>query len=85
MPLENARRADRVADICDTLRGRSNPAAASDLAVGASLAEAGVAGCLLNVEVNTESMRTREAVEALLKDVGALREAQTRRGVGGRR
>jgi len=79
VPLENARRADRVADICDTLQGRSNPAAASDLAVGGSLAEAGAAGCLLNVEVNTDSMRGGEAAEALLEEVAALRGAQARR------
>jgi|GEM_PF-211231 len=82
VPLENARLADRVAGICDTLHERSNPAAASDLAVGASLAEAGVSGCLLNVEANIGSMRSREAADALEKETAALRETQARRGVG---
>jgi formiminotetrahydrofolate cyclodeaminase len=82
VPLENARRADRVADICAELADRSNPAAATDLAVGVALAEDGLEGCLLNVKVNTETMRDDQAVAALLEEVAALRESQTRRRSG---
>jgi formiminotetrahydrofolate cyclodeaminase len=72
VPLENARRAARAGDICALLRDRSNPAAASDLAVAATLADSAVAGCIWNVEVNTAAMQDRQAAQALLDDLAAL-------------
>jgi len=71
VPLDNARRALRVRELCRELDGRSNAAAASDLGVAVALADAAVGGCLLNVEVNLDALpassaaaRLRHAAEA---------------------
>ena len=69
-PLENARRALRVSEICAALHERSNPAAGSDLAAAVLLAAAAVRGCLLNVDVNTATLPDSPAA-VRLRDAAA--------------
>ena len=72
VPCDNARRAARVEDLCAELAGRSNPAAASDLDVGARLAAAAVAGCVSNVDVNTSMLPGSEEAARLSKEAANL-------------
>lgn len=78
VPLDNARRALRVREICRELAGRSNTAAASDLGVAVVLADAAVAGCLLNVEVNLEALPGSPAAARLRRGAEAVRISHAR-------
>ena len=72
VPLENARRALRVGELCAKLQGRSNPAAGSDLAAAVLLAAAAVRGCLLNVDVNTATLPDSLAAARLRDEAAAV-------------
>lgn len=61
VPLSNAEACAEVLDLCDRLRPRHNANAKSDLDVGRRLAEAALAGCIDNVEINVGSLKN-EAV-----------------------
>ncbi len=52
VPLANAEACKRLLDLCSQLRGRSNPSVASDLECARHLAQAGLSGCLANLEIN---------------------------------
>jgi formiminotetrahydrofolate cyclodeaminase len=71
-PRDNARACVRVLDLCRELAGRSNAAAASDLAVALELARAGVLGCAGNIDVNVSMLEGERAV-ALLREAEELR------------
>lgn len=60
IPLANARRSFRVAEICESLRMKFNPAAASDLEIGRMLAVDGTLGCALNIDANLPLIKTPE-------------------------
>jgi formiminotetrahydrofolate cyclodeaminase len=72
VPRDNARDCARVLDLCRELAGRSNAAAASDLAVALELARAGVVGCAGNIDVNVSMLEGERAV-ALLQEAEELR------------
>ena len=72
VPRDNARACVRVLDLCRELAGRSNAAAASDLAVALELARAGVVGCAGNIDVNVSMLEGERAV-ALLREAEELR------------
>lgn len=72
VPRDNARACARVLDLCRELAGRSNEAAASDLAVALELARAGVIGCAGNIDVNVGMLEGERAV-ALLREAEELR------------
>jgi formiminotetrahydrofolate cyclodeaminase len=78
VPLDNARRALRVREICRELAGRSNAAAASDLGVAVRLADAAVGGCLLNVEVNLDALPGSPAAARLRREAEAVRIGHAR-------
>ena len=78
VPLDNARRALRVREICRELADRSNTAAASDLGVAVVLADAAVAGCLLNVEVNLEALPGSPAAARLRRGAETVRISHAR-------
>jgi formiminotetrahydrofolate cyclodeaminase len=73
VPRDNARRAARVLDLCRELGGRSNEAAASDLAVALELARVGVLGAAANIDVNVAGMQGVPAAEVLLAEAEELR------------
>ena len=73
MPRDNARRAATVLDLCRELSGRSNGAAASDLAVALELARVGVLGAAANIDVNVAGMECVPEAQALLAEAEELR------------
>ena len=72
MPLENAQRTLRVRELCARLEGASNPAAGSDLAAAALLADAAARGCLLNVDVNAVLLPDSPAAAHLRRGAEAV-------------
>lgn len=62
VPLSNAEACAEVLELCDRLRPRHNPNATSDLDVGRRLAEAALAGCVDNVEINVGSLKSDAVV-----------------------
>lgn len=73
VPLENAERCARVAELVGKLRGRSNPNAASDLEVAGRLAMAGLEGCLANVAINVGSIKDEQTAAAMTSRASELR------------
>lgn len=75
IPLANAQRCAQVLDLVKELEGRSNKNAASDLACALYLAQAGVKGCLENVDINLPMIKDEALVAKLSEQAAALREA----------
>jgi len=82
VPLQVAAACARLLDSAQTVVAQGNPNAASDGAVGALLAEAGLRGAALNVLINLGSIHdqgfvtaTREQLDTLLAGRAALKEA----------
>jgi methenyltetrahydrofolate cyclohydrolase len=79
-PLENARLALRALELGDELAGRSNAAAASDLAAARLLAGVAVTGCLMNVEANLDALPHSVAAASLRRQAEDVRTAHARAG-----
>jgi formiminotetrahydrofolate cyclodeaminase len=75
IPLDNAEACRQVLSLHQKLQGRFNPNAASDLECAAHLAQAGLSGCLANVEVNLRSLKDEKMGAELSARVRALRKA----------
>lgn len=82
VPLQVAAACATLLDYAQTVIEQGNPNAASDGAVGALLAEAGLRGAALNVLINLGGIHdqvfaatTRERLDALLAGRAALKEA----------
>lgn len=80
VPLENACRALRVLELSTELSGRSNPVAASDLAVARLLADAGVSGCLANVAANLGALHDSARAAGVRHEAESVRIAHARAG-----
>ena len=76
VPLQNARRALRVKEVCLELEGSSNPNAASDLDVALMLARAALLGCVRNVEVNIPLIEDEATVAELSREARLLEGSQ---------
>lgn len=72
VPLGIAQRCREVARLIESLRPITNPNMASDLTVGAGLAEAGMKGALSNVEINLVSLKDAGFVAQVRSKVGEL-------------
>jgi formiminotetrahydrofolate cyclodeaminase len=72
VPLENARGCRRALELCRRLEGRSNPNAASDLKSALLLAEAGLKGCLANVDINLPGLKDAAEAERIQSQAAAL-------------
>lgn len=75
VPLRNAERCAAVQALVRRLEARSNPRALSDLQSAAYLAEAGLRGCLANVDINLPGVRDEEAASEIRERAQALRSA----------
>jgi len=75
VPAENAERCLEVLRLGRRLEKAYNENAASDLAVGMSLARSGLEGCLANVEINLSSVKDEEARAKLAARAAELRTA----------
>jgi methenyltetrahydrofolate cyclohydrolase len=75
VPLENAERCAAVGDLVARLTGDSNPRALSDLQTAGYLAEAGLRGCLANVDINLPGVKDEAAAAEIQARARALRAA----------
>jgi len=74
VPLENGKSCRQVLELWKKLQGRSNPNAASDLECAGLLAQAGLQGCMANVEINLSSIKNKGLIEELQEEIDTLRE-----------
>ncbi len=74
IPLLNAERCRRVLNLAGELNGRSNENAASDLASAIYLAQAGLKGCLENVDINLPMIKDETVVIQLQEKAELVRE-----------
>jgi methenyltetrahydrofolate cyclohydrolase len=74
IPLDNAEACQKLLSFKNKLHGRFNPNAASDLECAAYLAQAGLSGCLANVEINLRYLKGEPRVTELSARVRALRK-----------
>lgn len=65
VPLQMMEKASAVLDILDVLEKKGSRMAISDVAVAAGLARAALTGAVMNVYINTKSMKNREKAEEL--------------------
>ncbi|MEW6622656.1 MAG: cyclodeaminase/cyclohydrolase family protein [Bacillota bacterium] len=74
VPKYNAWNCHKVWELCTRLAGRSNPNASSDLETARSLARAAMIGCLLNIEINLDSIKNEDVKNQLQEDIKKLRD-----------
>ena len=74
VPLEVARTARRLLDACERGVESASPMTASDIGVGALMAEAALRGAALNVMVNLASIKDPAQVKALSEDLDRVLE-----------
>jgi formiminotetrahydrofolate cyclodeaminase len=72
VPLATAESCLRVLHLAETVAAGFNTAAASDLGVALNMAAAGVAGGVLNVEINVPSLKDQDARDALVGRAGEI-------------
>ena len=69
VPLEVAKTSRRLLEACERGIERSSPMTASDIGVGALMAEAALRGAALNVMINLASVKDPAQVKALSEDL----------------
>jgi formiminotetrahydrofolate cyclodeaminase len=69
VPLDIARTSRRLLDACERGLAKAPDAAASDIGVGALMAEASLRGAAMNVMINLASLKDRGQVKALSEDL----------------
>jgi len=74
VPLEVARSARRLLDACERAALGASPMTASDVGVGALMAEAALRGAALNVMINLASVKDPAQVKALSEDLDRVLE-----------
>jgi glutamate formiminotransferase/formiminotetrahydrofolate cyclodeaminase len=80
VPLEVAKTSRRLLDACERGITKATPATASDIGVGALMAEAALRGASLNVMINLASVKDPAQVKALSEDLDrALDGAEAQR------
>lgn len=78
VPLEIMEKAMAVLDILEYLAEKGSRMAISDVGVGVQFARAALTGAVMNVYINTKSMKNREKAEELNEKAERLIEAGTR-------
>jgi formiminotetrahydrofolate cyclodeaminase len=79
VPLEIAEAGARVIALAERAVGKTNPNAASDLAVAALLGHAAVESAAENVEINLKSLKDEQAHADIAGRLAATREGQAER------
>ncbi|MCD8223085.1 MAG: cyclodeaminase/cyclohydrolase family protein [Clostridiales bacterium] len=72
VPLAIMEKAIEILEILDQLESEGSRMAVSDVGVAAQLARAAVGGAVMNVYINTKSMKNREKAEKLNKKAAEL-------------
>jgi len=75
VPLEVARTARRLLDACERAVESASPMTASDVGVGALMAEAALRGAALNVMINLASIKDPAQVKVLSEDLDRVLES----------
>ena len=73
-PLGIARECLAVLTLAENLGGKSNPNTLSDLGVASQQAYAGLAGAIMNVNINLPSIKDRDFVDATLSETSTFLE-----------
>ena len=73
-PLGIARECLAVLTLVENLGGKSNPNTLSDLGVASQQAYAGLAGAIMNVNINLPSIKDRDFVDATLSETSTFLE-----------
>lgn len=73
VPRDNGYRNKRVNELALLLVGQSNPAASSDLYSALYLSDAGVKGCILNIEANLSLIKDEKVLESFNNDIEILK------------
>ena len=73
-PLGIARECLAVLRLAENLVGKSNPNTLSDLGVASQQAYAGLAGAIMNVNINLPSIKDRDFVDATLSETSTFLE-----------
>ena len=73
-PLGIARECLAVLRLAENLGGKSNPNTLSDLGVASQQAYAGLAGAIMNVNINLPSIKDRDFVDATLSETSTFLE-----------
>lgn len=79
VPLEMMEKAMELLNILECLGEKGSRMAVSDVGVGVQFARAALMGAVMNVYINTKSMKNREKAEELNKKAKELIEAGTRK------
>lgn len=79
VPLNIMETVSQVLDILGVLADKGSRMAISDVGVGVSLARAALLGAVMNVYINTKSMRNREIAEELNQRADAMITGGTRK------
>ena len=74
VPLDNAWRCHKVQELMLLLKGKSNTNAASDLEVARLLSNAGLLGCVLNIEVNLFLIKDENIKVKFQEQINQLRQ-----------
>jgi methenyltetrahydrofolate cyclohydrolase len=72
IPAENALLCKKVLELSNLLKGKSNPAAGSDLEVAGDLAKTALKGCLENIKVNLPSLKDQKTIRHLENQISEL-------------
>lgn len=72
VPLEVAKTSRRLLEACERGVQSASPMTASDIGVGALMAEAALRGAALNVMINLASVKDRAQVKALSEDLDRI-------------
>ena len=73
VPRDNGYRCKRANELALLLIGQSNAAASSDLYSALYLSNAGVKGCILNIEANLSLIKDENILESLNNDIEILK------------
>jgi methenyltetrahydrofolate cyclohydrolase len=73
VPYKNAKLASQVQELCALLVNNSNPNASSDLNVAELLAFASLMGCLANMQINIDSIKSASESQKFKEELEHLR------------
>lgn len=77
VPLNIMRKSIEVLDILEILADKGSRMVVSDVGVGVQLTRAALLGAVMNVYINTKSMKDRQQAEAINDEAGQLTESGT--------
>jgi glutamate formiminotransferase/formiminotetrahydrofolate cyclodeaminase len=74
VPLETARTCEKILDVALIVAEKGNQNSITDAAVSALMAQAGVQGAILNVEINLSSIKDQDFVDNISSEINTLQK-----------